>query len=135
MNEILKRFLDKPISRDVYYIPTEISPKEIDDTLKFLQNKAIENGKKNTFIYRRYHTISGEFLGKGIIIAFEFRGIKGALKFLIDTSIEAEKVFFKEAKESNSLKEMEIEKNSLKDLAKILKDGIENIEKILNEWE
>ena len=89
MNKILTQFLDKPISRDVYYIPTEISPKEIDDTLKFL----------------------------------------------IDTSIEAEKIFFKEAKESNSLKEMEIEKNSLKDLAKILKDGIENIEKILNEWE
>ena len=54
---------------------------------------------------------------------------------MIDTSIEAEKVFFKEAKESNSLKEMEIEKNSLKDLAKILKDGIENIDKMLNEWE
>lgn len=49
MNEILKKFLDKTISRDVYYIPTEISSKEIDDTLKFLQNKAIENGKKILF--------------------------------------------------------------------------------------
>lgn len=135
MNEILKKFLDKPISKEVYYIPTEISLEEIDNALKYLQSQAIENGNKNTFLYRRFHTISGEFLGKGIIIAFEFRGIKGALKFLIDTSIEAEKIFFKEAKESNSLKEMEIEKNSLKDLAKILKDGIENIEKILNEWE
>ena len=132
MNEILKKFLDKPISKEVYYIPTEISLEEIDNALKYLQSQAIENGNKNTFLYRRFHTISGEFLGKGIIIAFEFRGIKGALKFLIDTSIEAEKIFFKEAKESNSLKEMEIEKNSLKDLAKILKDGIENIE---NEWE
>ena len=135
MNEILKKFLDKPISKEVYYIPTEISLEEIDNALKYLQSQAIENGNKNTFLYRRFHTISGEFLGKGIIIAFEFRGIKGALKFLIDTSIEAEKIFFKEAKESNSLKEVEIEKNSLKDLAKILKDGIENIEKILNEWE
>lgn len=54
---------------------------------------------------------------------------------MIDTSIEAEKVFFKEAKKNNILKEMEIEKNSLKDLAKILKDGIENIDKVLNEWE
>ena len=133
MNEILTRFLDKPISKEVYYIPTEISSEEIDNALKYLQSQAIENGNKNTFLYRRFHTISGEFLGKGIIIAFEFRGIKGALNFLIDTSIEAEKVFLKEATESNDLKKIEFEKNSLKDLEKILKDGIENIEKMLNE--
>lgn len=135
MNEMLTRFLDKPISKEVYYIPTEISLEEIDNALKYLQSQAIENGNKNTFLYRRFHTISGEFLGKGIIIAFEFRGIKGALNFLIDTSIEAEKVFLKEATESNDLKKIEFEKNGLKDLKKILKDGIENIKKILNEWE
>lgn len=134
MNEILKEFLNKDISREIYNVPSNIDEKEIDDILEVLQNKSIENGTFPTLV-RDYHTIAGEFLGKGTIIAFEFKGIEGALKFIIATSIKAQEKIIKENKENDYFELLEGNKKDLKNLVEILKDGIMDIEKMLNEWE
>ena len=104
------------------------------DILEELQNKSIENGTFPT-LTRKYHTIAGEFLGKGTIIAFEFKGIEGALKFIIATSIKAQEKMITENKENDYFKLLKRNKKGLKNLVEILKDGIENIDKMLNEWE
>ena len=134
MNEILKEFLNKDISKEIYNVPSNIDEKEIDDILEELQNKSIENGTFPT-LTRKYHTIAGEFLGKGTIIAFEFKGIEGALKFIIAISIKAQEKMITENKENDYFKLLERNKKGLKNLVEILKDGIENIDKMLNEWE
>ena len=134
MNEILKEFLNKDISKEIYYVPSNIDEKEINDILEELQNKSIEKGTFPTLV-RDYHTIAGEFLGKGTIIAFEFKGIEGALKFIIATSIKAQEKMIKENKENDYFKLLENNKKDLKNLLEILKDGIKNIDKMLNEWE
>ena len=132
MNKILKEFLNKDISKEIYNVPSNIDEKEIDDILEELQNKSIENGTFPTLV-RGYHTIAGEFLGKGTIITFEFKGIEGALKFIIATSIKAQEKMIKENKKNNYLELLKNNKKGLKNLIEILKDGIENIEKMLNE--
>lgn len=134
MNEILKEFLNKDISKEIYDVPSNIDEKEIDDILEELQNKSIGNGTFPT-LTRKFHTIAGENLGKGIIIAFEFYGIEGALKFIKDVSIKAEEELIKRNKENNYQDLLEIDKKNLNKMKEILKDGIENIDKMLNEWE
>ena len=89
MNEILKEFLNKDIAREIYFIPCSIDEKEINDFIEQMQNKAIERGTTPT-LNSYHHTLASEFLGKGVIIAFEFQGIEGALKFMIDTTIKAQ---------------------------------------------
>ena len=133
MNEILKNFLYKDISREIYYVPSNTNKKELDDILKQLKIRVIENGTFPT-LTRKYHTIAGENLGKGIIIAFEFYGIQGALKFIRDVSIEAEEQLIKNNKNLLDILLRE-RKRSLKRLKGILKVGIMRIDKILNEWE
>ena len=134
MNEILKEFLNKDISREIYDVPSNIDEKELVDILEELKTRTIENG---TFLSstREHHTVAGENLGKGVIISFEFYGIQGALKFIKDVSIKAEEELIKRNKENNYQDLLEIDKKNLKKMKEILKDGIENIEKLLNEWE
>ena len=62
-------------------------------------------------------------------------GIEGALKFIKDVSIKAEEELIKRNKENNYQDLLEIDKKNLNKMKKILKDGIENIDKMLNEWE
>ena len=59
MNEILKEFLNKDISKEIHDVPSNIDEKEIDDILEELQNKSIENGTFPTFT-RKHYTIAGE---------------------------------------------------------------------------
>lgn len=134
MNEILKKFLDKGISREIYDVPSNIDEKELVDILEELKTRTIENG---TFLSltREHYTVAGENLGKGVIISFEFYGIQGALKFIKDVSIKAEEELIKRNKENNYQDLLEIDKKNLKKMKEILKDGIENIDKVLNEWE
>ena len=123
MNTILKDFLKKDIARDIYFIPCSIDEKEINDFIEQMQNKAIERGTTPT-LNSYHHTLASEFLGKGVIIAFEFQGIEGALKFMIDTTIKAQEKMINDNIENGYL-----------DILKLMKDGIERIEKILKEME
>ena len=134
MEEILKQFLYKDISREIYYVPSNTNKKELDDILKQLKIRVIENGTFPT-LTRKYHTIAGENLGKGIIIAFEFYGIEGALKFIRDVSIEAEEQLIKNNNKFLLDVLLKERKRSLKRLKGILKVGIMRIDKMLNEWE
>lgn len=123
MNEILKEFLKKDISRDIYFIPCSIDEKEINDFIEQMQNKAIERGTTPTL--NSYHHI----------IAFEFQGIEGALKFMIDTTIKAQEKMINDNIENGYLDILKLNKENLNNSIQFLKDGIERIEKILKEME
>ena len=134
MNEILKEFLKKDIARDIYFIPCSIDEKEINDFIEQMQNKAIERGTTPT-LNSYHHTLASEFLGKGVIIAFEFQGIEGALKFMIDTTIKAQEKMINDNIENGYLDILKLNKENLNNSIQFLRDGIGRIEKILKEME
>ena len=92
MEETLKQFLDKDISKCLYY--PEYNSGVYEKFFKELKEKYFEKAMNNSWVFSEYyHNRAGELLGKGVIVAYEFGGISYLRKFMKDiTEISIEMI-------------------------------------------
>lgn len=136
MEETLKQFLDKDISKCLYY--PEYNSGVYEKFFKELKEKYFEKAMNNSWVFSEYyHNRAGELLGKGVIVAYEFGGMSDVRKFMKEiTEKSIEMIINSEAVNAPVSKDIkEDNKKNFEEMLEMMKEEIKNIEKMLNEWE
>ena len=137
MKDVLSDFLyNKEIAREIYYV--EYNSEKLEYFFKNLKEQYFLKALNSSAIFQElYHHRAGEVLGKGIIVAYEFGGMKEVRKIMKEITEKSIEIIVN-SEDINSPISKDIKEKNKKDFQEMLemmKEEVGNIEKMLNEWE